>query len=263
MYKAEHGKYKSIVKNGYTWFLPEAGDDIPLCIGDPDEFINSTNWEKIKRSRTADLVRGYLNSELIYIKRYNYKGIRDTLENIFRKSRARKALEGAIFLKGAGINTPAPLFACEKRILGIPVVSFIGTKAVNALDLVTHGKNNNLGDDTITALSQLIRHLHEKGIYHADLKGDNILLSLEKDFFLIDLDRLKICRALSLRRICKNLTYINTSLVNVITDEKRILFLNKYMDCNLRPEAPKNLLFEMVEKNTKERLNSRYGHAFS
>lgn len=251
-------KYKAIIKNRYKWFLPKEGQ-IPPQIIDPNVFIESCNWDVINRSRTTFVKRGRLDETLIYLKRYNFKGIKDTIKNVFRKSRAQRAFEGALVLDALGITTPIPIFACEKRFFGILMGSFIATYGVNALNLVKYVEEKVISDKEIIGLSQYIRRIHEMGLLPVDLKGENILISLDKgEIFLIDLDRLKRYRFLKIRHIAKNLSYLNASLAGSVPPEKRMLFLNEYIKGNTYLEAKRDVLLKMIEEYTKRRLEQRY-----
>ncbi len=250
--------YKAIMKNGYKWFLPKEAQIPPQIIA-PNVFMESSTWDVMNRSRTTFVKRGYLDRDLIYLKRYNFKGIKDTIKNVFRKSRALNAFEGALVVDSLGVRTPMPVFACERRIFGVLINSFIATYGLNALNLVRYVEEKGISDEEILALSHYVRHIHEMGLLPVDLKGDNILVSLDKkEFFLIDLDRLKRRHFLGIRQIAKNLSYLNASLMPSVPLEKRMLFFNEYIKGNTYLEAKKDALLKMIDEYTKKRLEQRY-----
>jgi hypothetical protein len=251
-------RYKVIMKNGYKWFLPKEAQIPPQIIA-PNVFMESSTWNVMNRSRTTFVKRGYVDGNLLYLKRYNFKGIKDTTKNVFRKSRALNAFEGALVMDSLGMRTPMPVFACEKRVFRVLINSFIATYGLDALNLVRYVEQRGISDEEILALSHYIRHIHEMGLLPVDLKGDNILVPLDKkEFFLIDLDRLKRRHFLGIRQIAKNLSYLNASLMEVIPLEKRMLFFNEYIKGNTSLEAKRDTLLKMIDEYTKKRLEQRY-----
>ncbi|MEA3222586.1 MAG: glycosyltransferase [Thermodesulfobacteriota bacterium] len=251
-------RYKVIMKNGYKWFLAKKARVPPQIIA-PNIFMESSAWDVMNRSRTTFVKRGYLDRDFIYLKRYNFKGIKDTIKNVFRKSRALNTFEGALVMDSLGMRTPMPVFACEKRVFRVLINSFIATYGLNALNLVEYVEQKGISDEEILALSHYVRHIHEMGLLPVDLKGDNILVSLDKkEFFLIDLDRLKRRHFLGIRQIAKNLSYLNASLTEFTPLEKRMLFFNEYIKGNTYLEAKKDVLLKMIDEYTKKRLEQRY-----
>jgi tRNA A-37 threonylcarbamoyl transferase component Bud32 len=83
----------------------------------------------------------------------------------------------------------------------------------------------------IAALARVIRDMHNKGIYHADLKSNNILVCEEADswrLYVVDLDRLRCDRRLSFEERAVNLAQMNASVAACITPADRILFFRHY-----------------------------------
>ncbi len=241
---------------GYTWFLPE-GADLPLQVGDPREFMDRFSDTVVNRSRTTLVKTGNLGGRPIFLKRYNYKGMIDTLKNLFRKSRAQRSFEAALLLRKAGISTPEVLFACEKRLGRILIESYIATEQVQATDLVAHIRGNGCDEGLARRLARLVRRLHEMGIVHVDFKGENVLVASD-GFFLIDLDRLRRVPHLSLEMAAKNLSYLHASFARDLPGETRAIFLDEYLKGNTAFERSAAELREKIRAYTDERLARRY-----
>jgi GT2 family glycosyltransferase/tRNA A-37 threonylcarbamoyl transferase component Bud32 len=249
-------EYIKTKKNHYKWFLTEKSD-IPQQAIHPGAFMNSFSDKVLNRSRTALMKSGTLDGKTIYLKRYNFKGIKDAIKNLFRKSRAQKAFEAALMLECLGLGTPGVLFACERRVFGFLLDSYIATQGIHAIDLVKYVQENFYDHKDIIMLAKYIRRIHEMGIMHTDLKGENILIN-KKDIFLIDMDRLRRLRFISHRRIAKNLSYLNASFIKTVPLKLRMLFLNEYIKGNPHLEKRRGSLINRISIYTDNRLKTRY-----
>jgi len=248
--------YNTIKRNGYKWFLDERRD-IPQQAINPRALMKSFSDNALNRSKTALMKSGTLNGNTIYLKRYNSKGIQDGIKNLFRKSRAQKAFEAAILLKGMGVGTPAVLFACERRVFGFLLESYIATQGIRAIDLVKYVQEKAYDDKDIIMLARYIRRIHEMGIMHTDLKGENLLFD-KNDIFLISMDRLRRLRFISHSQIAKNLSCLNASFATTVPLKQRMLFLNEYIKGNTYLGGKKKPLVNNIIAYTKRRLKRRY-----
>jgi GT2 family glycosyltransferase/tRNA A-37 threonylcarbamoyl transferase component Bud32 len=241
-------------KSGYRWFIPQ-GCGIPDKT--PDEILK-TLPDVHNRSRTTFVKSGNFAGERIFLKRYNYKGIKDSCKNLFRKSRALRAMEAALRIEEIGLDTPEVVFACEKRVLGILIKSFIATRAVNAGNLVEMAAGNSCPDGIIYDVAGYVRRMHETGVFHVDFKGENLLYDEKGKIYLIDLDRLKVKRFLSMDNIIKNLSYLNASFCLNISREKRMSFLDEYLKGNHGLIKHRKHIISKIEAYTDVRLGKRY-----
>ncbi len=248
--------YKKTKKNGYTWFLAE-GRDIPQQAINPRAFMKSFSDNVLNRSRTALMKSGTLNGDTIYLKRYNFKGIKDAIKNLFRKSRAQKAFKAALMLKGMGVSTPDVLFACEKMRFGFLLESYIATQGIHAIDLVKYVHENPYDDKDIIMFAKYMRRIHEMGIMHVYLKGENLLTD-KSNIFLIDLDSLRRLRFISHRQIAKNLSYLNAFFTKTVPLKQRMMFLNEYIKGNTYLEKRRGSLISKISIYTDKRLKRRY-----
>jgi len=249
-------KYIKTKKYHYKWFLAE-GSDIPQQAMDPKTFMKGFSENVLNSSRTALMKSGTLDGNTIYLKRYNFKGIKDAIKNLFRKSRAQKAFEASLIVEGLGLVTPAVLFACERRVFGFLLESYIATQGLDAIDIVKYVQEKPYDEKDIIRLAMYIRRIHEMGILHTDLKGENLLIN-KKDIFLIDMDRLKKHRFIFSRHIAKNLSYLNASFAKIVPLKQRMLFLNEYIKGNTYLEKRKDYLIGEISIYTEKRLKTRY-----
>lgn len=243
---------KIVRRGGYRWLLA-AGQDVPDV--DPSRLMQGFS-EVLNASKTTMVKAGMYRGERIYLKRYNFKGIKDTCKNIFRTGRAFKSARAADMLSALGVDTPQVLFACEKRLAGVLLESYIATRGIEAVNLVEAVERH--GPRDAAAVARFIRRLHEMGVLPVDLKGENLLIDADGRVHLIDLDRLKRRRYLSLNRIARNLSYLNASFARTLQPETRLAFLGEYLKGNSALEARRQDLAERIERLTHKRLAERY-----
>lgn len=174
------------------------------------------------------------------VKQYQYRGIRYVLKSLFAKTRARKSwIAGNAFLV-RGISTPLPLVLQEQKFGPFVIESFLitewlaGARELN--DYVTlldrKSASAEVKDAFIKALAGIVRNLHEKGVYHADLKSTNILVQELPDetwrFSFIDLDRVAFRDSLSFQERANNLAQINASISRRAGAKERLKFFFFY-----------------------------------
>jgi tRNA A-37 threonylcarbamoyl transferase component Bud32 len=74
--------------------------------------------------------------------------------------------------------------------------------------------------------------MHGRGIYHADLKSNNILVADrgpdQWSFWFVDLDRVRFQKSLSFSQRANNLAQINASVAEVMSLRDRLKFFRFY-----------------------------------
>jgi len=113
----------------------------------------------------------------------------------------------------------------------------------------------------IEKLGEEIGRLHKLGIYHGDLRLNNILIQ-QKDrdieFHIIDNESIRFYKKIPKRLIEKNLVQVNMVFPLYITHDDRIRFYEVYTSAYHRFTGnEKNRLFEKIQKRTEERLAKR------
>jgi tRNA A-37 threonylcarbamoyl transferase component Bud32 len=80
----------------------------------------------------------------------------------------------------------------------------------------------------LSGLARLVRRLHELGVYHRDLKSSNILSGSGGCQF-VDLDAVRLGRAVSPRERTFNLAQLSASVSSAVTRADRVRFLRVYI----------------------------------
>ena len=196
---------------------------------------------KIKVGRLIMQVSGVSRS--IYVKKYNRFSLRYGVSGLIFGSGALRSLRGATLLAENAIPTVVPLAAVEERSFGILRQSFfVSEEIVGGRTARTVWLELNAGQGAagirrrrafLRGLALLFQELHGRRIYHNDLKEANILAAEgappEMRFFLLDLEGVRRCRWLSVRRRIKNLVQIYRTLGSHLSRAQQLSFLKTYL----------------------------------
>lgn len=220
------------VKNGYEKLFDE----------DLDALFRSHHSSTIKDQKRVKVYRIIWNGEPLFIKRYNPYSIWNALEAIFFVSKATRSWKGAHLLISRGINTAEPVAAISYQSFGIPGKCFYITKEISTSEISVeyYEKRFIKGNGSvkekrlfIRTLALLFKNLHQKGIYHNDLKDYNILVRDEDGkptFFLLDLEGVQSFTKTPRRCIIENLMQINRTIGRIMNNSDRVAFIREY--CN-------------------------------
>lgn len=189
----------------------------------------------IKKTSKSMLSTHADSGQTLCVKGYRFRGLVHALLNLFRKSRALKSWIAANGLIVRGLLTPQPLAMIEKRFGPILRQNFYICRWLDAPELNTYITGRQWTEyekkQFIRSLAQTVARLHAQGIYHGDLKSNNILVRANAaswDFFFIDLDRVSFSRPLTFERRANNLAQINASVADVMTLRDRLRFFRIY-----------------------------------
>jgi tRNA A-37 threonylcarbamoyl transferase component Bud32 len=139
--------------------------------------------------------------------------------------RTRKALSiwrNAHSLQLRGIAVP-PHLACGK--------DWVAGRWIEAPNLYEYVRGRESWsradrDDFLFRLARLVRRLHERGIFHKDLKATNVLVA--DRFYLVDIDRVAFGTAVSEADRIFNLAQLNAAVPGPVTRTDRLRFLRWY-----------------------------------
>jgi tRNA A-37 threonylcarbamoyl transferase component Bud32 len=224
-------------------------DLIPNLVADPDEFFRLPGCEVIKDQRKIKVARVKVDiqggAKTVYVKRYNAFSWRYRVMSWFQSSGAVRSLKGAAVLAAAGVRTAPCLAALEARSWGMLQRSFFiseeipGGKTADAYwqeELVTLKGTAGISRRRhfLQEIGALFNALHEKDIYHNDLKDANILVCPDprgdgERFYLLDLEGIRCYRKLNRRRRIKNLVQLHRTLGRYLRSPDKLRFLASYL----------------------------------
>lgn len=159
------------------------------------------------------------NSRSSYLSRYNIPGVGNVvvkinrqkrfinyIKDIFRNSRGFRAWCGSWALITRDVQTPEPIMAGERRRFGVLLSSFIIVREVK------DGKVLSSGNFSRSDLEKFVRRIHDRGIFHPDMKASNIIVGEDGGFYLVDLDHIKIMRHVQLSKRLYNIRQIRKTI---------------------------------------------------
>ncbi len=141
---------------------------------------------------------------------------------------ARAAWSGALGLEERGMGVARALAWVGPWIVmedaGMTLIEWVESQYDAAPDTETVALANSLGE--------LLAALHRRGIYHADLKANNIALTPHGPAQLLDYGDVHFGWRVSYRRRVKNLAQVNAALPNLVPGKVRIQTLERYLEAS-------------------------------
>jgi hypothetical protein len=198
------------------------------------------------------------------IKRHDITAPRDLLKYRFRKSRARRAWATGKALTLMGIGTPVPLGWVEGQQTESGHTSYLITRlmpdAHSAREYIKPQLHKQSRETRIAVgqqILELLLELYEHGIYHADTKTSNMLVThAEADdaraFHWIDLDSVRFGVTPTRALILRNLIQLNGSIGTKIDRADRMYFLERLAE--RFPWATDESVPQAIEEKTRMRL---------
>ena len=142
-----------------------------------------------------------------------------------RPAAARRAWFGGNGLEARGIATCTPL-AWAGRWL---VMADGGATLSDWVDRDFARSTEFERDELARALGGLLARLHRRGVYHADLKANNVVWHPGEEPRLLDYGRVHFAARVSRRRRVKNLAQLNAALPDLVPARPRELALATYL----------------------------------
>jgi hypothetical protein len=246
-------------------------------MADADGFFDLPDCRIVKDQRKIKVARVEIEvggrPKRVYLKRYNAFSWRYRALSLFQSSGAVRSLKGAAILAESGIRTARPLAAMESRSWGMLDKSFFVSEEIEQAKTADAYWRDELQPlkaagslqkrQFLKGLGELFRFLHERGVYHNDLKDANILVSSSfagaaDQFYLLDLEGIRRYRRLGRRRKIKNLVQLNRTLGKYVRLTDKARFLRSYLDGSLFSRTQKRDLISRVSKqsNRLDRLRA-------
>ncbi len=198
----------------------------------------------------------------ICIKQFCYPHWWDRFREHFRLSKGLKAWLGGNGLRARGVSSIKPFALMEQKSWFGRAESLLVMEASNAeeemdryickwFDGIKEKRN------FIKAFAFWVCQLHQKNIYHQDMKACNILVLKNGkawNFKLLDLEDVLLDEKINKNKLFKNLLQLNTSTPKIITTRDRLRFFKEYMRLNPIIKEQKVFLQHLMEESKKRGL---------
>jgi len=226
--------------------------------------------ETVKRElpgrRTSLLLLKSENLPDIYLKEFTV--LPNKIIRAFLFPYGLKEWKTAIRLKDLNVPTYSPIaFGIEKKYGLINKTYFISEKIPKAVTVKEFlNKNRNMSAENrkslIKSFSDFILTVHMAGVVHMDLHWKNILVSQGLDgkyqFYLIDLDRVKLKNIIPVTQRLSNLAMLNTSFYQSRSVRDRVFFLNSYLKGFIKKNRLKLHINKIIVSETKHLLLKKW-----
>jgi len=162
----------------------------------------------------------------VAIKRFCWRRWYEVVQHLLRCSAVWRAWFQGFAVLDRALPTPRPLAIWHRCFWGVPTHGYLVTEYLP--DAVPLQQRPDLV--RLDRLARLLRLLHDRGLSHRDLKGDNILVTAQGEPVLIDLVGVRSLRTVSIRRRIKDLMRLNVSFLGhpQVRHSQRLRFLLVY-----------------------------------
>ena len=102
-----------------------------------------------------------------------------------------------------------------------------------------------------------LSNLHKGGLYHRDMKTCNISVSKSRetwDFYLLDLEDVRLDMRVSEKKLFKNFLQLNTSTPKTVTTKDRFRFFGAYLRLNPIVKDRKSFLRRLIDESKRREL---------
>lgn len=180
------------------------------------------------------------DGERICLKQFCYPQFWRKVKEYFRRPKGIKAWVAANGIRVRGLSTLKPLAYMERRKgLGLEESFFVMEALAEGLEMDRYILK---GFDRverkrffIKSFAQWLKSLHQKDLYHKDMKTCNILVSENEkgwNFHLLDFEDILLDRKINSKKIFKNFLQLNTSTPKVMSSRDRFRFFKEYLQHN-------------------------------
>jgi len=211
--------------------LPE--DLLSNWIANPDAIFHASSSTVIKDSRSSTVALFEHRGQKYIAKRFRRNRFINGIKNRLRHSPALRSWIFGQSLRDRGLPTARPLAVLQRYRDGLPREGYLIFEhiadAVELPDAVAQASWVER-KQLIDSIGRLLRHVHERGVSHRDLKAPNILIAAGQPV-LIDLVGVRLGLRVSFSERVRNLARLNASFVNsnFVSRTDRLRFLRVYL----------------------------------
>ncbi len=193
----------------------------------------------------------------ISVKQFCYPRFWDGFKEFFRISKGLRAWVSGNGLKVRGVGSPILLALVERRRGLAWRESFLVMETPEHARELDRYLLEGFGGarkkrQFIKTLANWLASLHEKNLYHRDMKTCNILVLDNQNtwkFYLLDLEDVRLDKKINEKRLFKNFLQLNTSTPNLMTRADRFRFFKAYQERYPIIRNEKRFLRRLLQKS--------------
>jgi tRNA A-37 threonylcarbamoyl transferase component Bud32 len=197
------------------------------------------------------------NGEDICVKQFRNLRVWDILKDRFRLPRGLKSWLGGNGLRARGIASLKSLALVEERDwLGLRESFFITEVSERGRELDRYIfeelKDFRIRRHFIRGFAEWLASLHQRGLFHRDMKTCNVLITgngTAWTFHLLDLEDLLLDGKVDGKKLFRNLLHLNTSIPKAISRTDRLRFLKRYTSLNPIIKDEKGFIRQLIKKS--------------
>jgi len=198
----------------------------------------------------------------VVVKQFRYPHFWNVFKEHFRRSKGFKAWLAGNGLRARGIPSLLPLaFVERKNWFGLTETFLVMETHEIGRELdryILEGlKDVRKKRLFIKTFAQWLSHFHRMNLYHQDMKTCNILISEDGetwDFYLLDLEDVRLDEKVDGKKLSKNLLQLNTSTPRNITGVDRFRFFREYLRSNPIVKDERIFLKQLVKESRRRGL---------
>lgn len=212
-------------------------DQIKKALDEHHRIVKKEPEKLVKFDKKSIISRVENEGRTIFIKQFPYTYFKDRLLGCIYYSKGLRAWIGGNGLKARGVSSIPILALLEKREFFLRKESFLFMESIpDSLEMdryiIENLKPMRLRRKFIKEFAFWLASIHQKRIYHLDMKACNILVYQNGEkwgFFLLDLEDIRLDKNVNKKQLFKNLLQLNTSIPDGITKTDRLRFFKEYL----------------------------------
>jgi tRNA A-37 threonylcarbamoyl transferase component Bud32 len=200
--------------------------------------------------------------ERVCVKQFRFPAFLLRMKEYFRPSKGLKSWIAANGLRARGISSIKTFAMAEKRGWFGPRESFLLMEASEEGQEMDRYLLRGFRDfkekrSFVRSFARWLTSLHQKRLFHKDMKTCNIVVSRkgeEWDFRLLDLEDVLLDKKVDYKKLFKSLLQLNTSTPRVMTRTDRLRFYNEYVRLHTIIKNKRDFLRRLTEESKRRDL---------
>ena len=201
-------------------------------------------------------------TQRVCVKQFCYPTFWSGFKENFRRSKGLRAWVAGNGLRARGIPSLKCLAFVENRDWLRLKQSFLLMEAFGANQEMDRYISKGFSDFKekryfVNVFVRWLSNLHKGGLYHRDMKTCNISVSKSRetwDFYLLDLEDVRLDRRVSEKELFKNFLQLNTSTPKTVTTTDRFRFFGAYLRLNPIVKDRKSFLRRLIDESKRREL---------